>query len=134
MITLTITPADALTMLRSGKLTAEALGDLQSMILAAMTEQKREYANVRLAWNRIGSSDHKIEVIKQIRRAVEMAYPDFVVGLKDAKDFVEGRDVVITMPENIANNLRGVLLHLDYDLAWYVTENQARYMRKPPAA
>lgn len=106
MITLEINHADALTMLRSGKLTAEALSNLQSLILAALSSAADSRQNlVKVTLQSVGRVEEKIWAIKMIRAA--FSNTGCQVGLKEAKDLVEGNGNYLTllMPEKEAKEL-----------------------------
>ena len=135
MIKLEVRDTDALTMLRSGKLTDEVRGNLHTLILSAMGVAATVATTVRLSMNRIGDLSHKIAVIKLVRQAVTDSYPGYVLGLKEAKDFVEGYDPSpITMPESYAKDLQRAANNYGYEIGFYQTDTRGSYQRRndPP--
>jgi ribosomal protein L7/L12 len=132
MIKLEVNHADALTMLRSGKLTDEVRGNLQALILSAMdtaaTVAKPTEDIVRLCMNGLGKHDHKIPVIKLVRQAVSDSHPGYTLGLKEAKDFVEGNDYTpITMPRSYADRLIQETMRYGYFIGHYRTNTRGSY-------
>ena len=135
MIKLEVSDVDALTMLRSGKLTDEVRGNLHALILSAMGVAATVATTVRLSMNRIGDLNHKIAVIKLVRQAVTDSHPGYILGLKEAKDFVEGYDYSpITMPTICARTLHQAALQYGYEIGFYQTDTRGSYQRRndPP--
>lgn len=140
MITLQLTNFDALTMLRSGRLTDAARSDLHTAILSRMVsgqafeEEKNE---VELKVDVLPRNwVNKIDAIKVVRAAVSDSYPSRLLGLREAKAFVEGTlyDAKVVLPSVKADE---VIKKLDELGGWKLVKTKYSgplpdYTRKSP--
>lgn len=124
MITLTLSAADALTMLQSGRLTDAAKSDLHAAILSLMVGGSQEDVVELKVWSKPLVMSEKIDAIKIVRNAVSDSYPGRLLGLREAKDWVEGNaseQVVVVLPRVKANEIAEKLNRM----GWRIVKVQA---------
>lgn len=136
MITLQLTNSDALTMLRSGRLTDAARSDLHAAILSCMvSEEDKNEVELKVEVLPLNWAN-KIDAIKFVRAAVTDSYPGRLLGLREAKAFVEGAlcDTKIVLPSVKADE---VIRKLDELGGWKLVKTKYSgplpdYTRKSP--